>query len=229
MAHVLLVDDDATLLEALSLVLEDEKHRITKASDGQEALDIAQRDPPDVIVSDVNMPKLDGFALCKRLRDRGLDTPIILLTSRDNEIDEALGLELGADDYVTKPFNTRVLLARISALLRRNSHRKENRNAAARLTIGKLELDAECLEARYAGAALVLTLTEFRMLEALAGRPGIVLSRPRLLEIVRGDDSVVADRIVDTYVRRLRKKFESIDAKFAELETVVGAGYRWRR
>jgi len=229
MAHVLLVDDDATLIEALSLVLENEKHRLTIARDGQQALELVEHEAPDVIVSDVNMPKLDGFALCKRLRDRGIDIPIVLLTSRDNEIDEALGLELGADDYITKPFNTRVLLARISALLRRNSRRNEERDMSARRVVGKLELDADCLEARYAGAPVVLTLTEFRILEALAGRPGIVLSRSRLLELVRGDDSVVADRIVDTYIRRLRKKLEAVDGTFADLETVIGAGYRWRR
>jgi DNA-binding response OmpR family regulator len=229
MAHALLVDDDATLLEALSLLLEDNAYRVTTAHDGQEAFDIAQRDKPDIIISDVNMPKLDGFALCKRLRERGVEAPIVLLTSRDTEIDEALGLELGADDYVTKPFSNRVLLARISALLRRNSHRNEKRDHAAHVVVGKLELDAECLEVHYAGQLIAFTLTEFRILEALAGRPGIVLSRARLLEIVRGDDSVVADRIIDTYVRRLRKRLEAVDPTFAELETVIGAGYRWRR
>jgi DNA-binding response OmpR family regulator len=229
MPHALLVDDDATLLEALSLLLEDNAYRVTTARDGQEAFEIAQRDKPDIIISDVNMPKLDGFALCKRLRERGVEAPIVLLTSRDTEIDEALGLELGADDYVTKPFSNRVLLARISALLRRNSHRNERRDHSAHVVVGKLELDSECLEVRYAGELIAFTLTEFRILEALAGRPGIVLSRARLLEIVRGDDSVVADRIIDTYVRRLRKRLEAVDPNFAELETVIGAGYRWRR
>ncbi|MEO7111389.1 MAG: response regulator transcription factor [Polyangiaceae bacterium] len=229
MPHALLVDDDATLLEALSLLLEDNAYRVTTARDGQEAFEIAQRDKPDMIISDVNMPKLDGFALCKRLRERGVEAPIILLTSRDTEIDEALGLELGADDYITKPFSNRVLLARIAALLRRNFHRNGKRDHAAHVVVGKLDLDAECLEVRYAGELITFTLTEFRILEALAGRPGIVLSRARLLEIVRGDDSVVADRIIDTYVRRLRKRLEAVDPNFAELETVIGAGYRWRR
>ncbi len=229
MAKVLLVDDDRALLDALSLALENERHEIVTATDGIEGLAAAEREKPDVIVSDITMPGLDGFALCKRLRDRKIDVPIVLLTSRDSEIDEALGLELGADDYVTKPFHTRILLARISALLRRESLRTAKRGDVSHVALGKLTLDSDCLEAKYAGAALTLTLTEFRMLEALASRPGIVLSRTRLLELVRGDDSVVADRIVDTYVRRLRKKIETIDASFADLETVVGAGYRWRR
>ncbi len=228
MAHILLVDDDRALAEALSLVLEAEGHRVTTAVDGSEALARVEADGPDLVVSDVNMPRLDGFALCKRLRERGVGVPVVLLTSRDGEIDEALGLELGADDYVTKPFVTRILLARIGALLRRQTHRRSDTKEASHVVAGKLELDAERLEGRYSGTLLALTLTEFRILEALASRPGIVLSRARLLEIVRGDDSVVADRIVDTYIRRLRRKLEAIEPEFAALETVVGAGYRWR-
>ena len=168
MAKILLVDDDRALLDALSLALESEKHDIAIAHDGIEALAAVDRDKPDVIVSDITMPGLDGFALCKRLRDRKIDVPIVLLTSRDSELDEALGLELGADDYVTKPFNTRILLARIAALLRRDSLRRQKGNDAAHVTVGKLSLDSECLEAKYAGTPLTLTLTEFRMLEALA-------------------------------------------------------------
>lgn len=229
MAKILLVDDDRALVDALALLLEKEQHAISTASDGLEALDLVAKGMPDLVVSDVSMPGLDGFALCKRLRDRGVDVPIVLLTSRDTELDEALGLELGADDYVTKPFNTRILVARIAALLRRTSSRRAERDPAKRIVVGKLRLDAECLEASWADAPIHLTLTEFRLLEALASRPGIVLSRSRLLELVRGDESVVADRIVDTYVRRLRKKLEAVDPGFADLETVVGAGYRWRR
>ena len=175
------------------------------------------------------MPGLDGFALCKRLRDRNVDVPIILLTSRDSELDEALGLELGADDsspsLSTRAFSWRefrLFCAEIRFVAKRETTRRTSpsesspstRSASKRGTQGRCSLS---------------TLTEFRMLEALASRPGIVLSRARLLELVRGDESVVADRIVDTYVRRLRKKFEAIDSTFADLETVVGAGYRWRR
>jgi len=227
MAKILLIDDDASLLDALSLAFEDAGHDVVTAADGHRGFEAARRDAPHAIVSDVNMPGLDGFSLCKKLRESGSAVPLVLLTSRDNEIDEALGLELGADDYVAKPFSTRVLLARVAALLRRDAMRATQESERA-VTKGALELFPERLEVRYAGAAIVVTVTEFRMLEAMASRAGIVLSRDRLLEIVRGDESVVAERIIDTYVRRLRRKLEAVDASFDRIETVIGAGYRWK-
>jgi DNA-binding response OmpR family regulator len=172
------------------------------------------------------MPRLDGLALCRQLRQGGDLLPLLLLTSRDTEIDEALGLELGADDYVTKPFSTRVLLARVSALLRRESARATPGKAT--LQAGALELDADRLRVLYRGAEVAVTVTEFRLLEVLAKRPGVVFSRAQLLQLARGDDSVVVDRIIDTYVRRLRRKLEAVDPSFEAIETVVGAGYRWR-
>ena len=227
MARILLVDDDASLLDALSLTFEDAGYDVLTAPDGLRGLELAKKEAPDAIISDVNMPGLDGFSLCKKLREGGSRTPLVLLTSRDDEIDEALGLELGADDYVAKPFSTRVLLARITALLRRDAMRA-NREPERAVSKGWLELFPERLEVRYAGTPLVVTVTEFRLLEALATRAGFVLSRDRLLEIVRGDESVVAERIIDTYVRRLRRKLEAIDAAFDRIETVIGAGYRWK-
>lgn len=227
MARILLIDDDASLLDALSMAFEDAGHTVLTAADGIRGFERARTDRPDAIVSDVNMPGLDGMSLCRKLREAGDGVPLVLLTSRDNEIDEALGLELGADDYVAKPFSTRVLLARISALLRREALRK-SAEATQPLTKGALELFPERLEARYATKPIEVTVTEFRLLEALATRAGIVLSRDRLLEIVRGDDSVVAERIIDTYIRRLRRKLEAIDASFDRIETVIGAGYRWK-
>ncbi|MBX3217296.1 MAG: response regulator transcription factor [Labilithrix sp.] len=227
MSRILLIDDDASLLDALSIAFEDAGHEVLTAPDGARGLERARADRPDAVVSDVNMPGIDGLSLCRRLREAGDSVPLVLLTSRDNEIDEALGLELGADDYVAKPFSTRVLLARISALLRRETRRRsaEVERPVAR---GALELFPERLEVRYAKAPVVVTVTEFRLLEAFATRAGIVLSRERLLDIVRGDDSVVAERIIDTYVRRLRRKLEAIDASFDRIETVIGAGYRWK-
>ena len=183
---------------------------------------------PDLVVSDVNMPIRDGFWLCKELRTRGSTVPIILLTARDNEIDEALGLELGADDYVAKPFSTRVLLARVTSLLRRQELRQRRGPKAAPLTLGHLQLFADSLEVYYRGHPVTVTVTEFRLLDAIAGASGAVLSRDRLLAMVRDDNSVVAVRIIDTYVRRIRRKLEAIDPEFDEIETVVGAGYRWR-
>jgi DNA-binding response OmpR family regulator len=228
MARILLVDDDTALLDVLALAFGDAGYDVETALDGTTALELARKAPPDALVSDVNMPGLDGFALCRRLRADRHAVPIVLLTSRDSEIDEALGLELGADDYISKPFSMRILLARVAALLRRDAMRSKSASASATVESGPLSLDPERLEARYGGRLLELTLTEFRLLEALARRPGIVLSRERLLEIVRGDDSVVVERIIDTYVRRLRRKLEAIDPTFAAIETVVGAGYRLR-
>ena len=227
LARILLIDDDASLLDALSIAFEDAGHEVLTAPDGLRGVERVRADKPDAVVSDVNMPGLDGFSLCKKLREGGDRVPLVLLTSRDDEIDEALGLELGADDYVAKPFSTRVLLARISALLRREALRTSPAPERA-LTKGALELFPERLEVRYAGKPVVVTVTEFRLLEALATRAGMVLSRDRLLEIVRGDDSVVAERIIDTYVRRLRRKLESVDPSFDRIDTVIGAGYRWK-
>lgn len=227
MARILLIDDDPSLLDVLSLALEDAGHEPLLARDGAEGLALARSAGPAVIVSDVNLPRLDGFTLCRRLREAGDRVPVVLLTSRDGEIDEALGLELGADDYVTKPFSTRVLLARIGALLRRQVSRAAVSAPTAR-HVGRLEIDVERLELRFGGTPVGVTVTEFRMVEALAARPGVVLSRAVLLERMRGDDSVVDDRLVDTYVRRLRRKFEAVEAEFSCIETLVGAGYRWR-
>jgi DNA-binding response OmpR family regulator len=225
--RILLIDDDASLLDALSLAFEDAGHEVLTAPDGLRGLERLRADRPDAVVSDVNMPGLDGFSLCRKLRDEGDGVPLVLLTSRDNEIDEALGLELGADDYVAKPFSTRVLIARIAALLRREALRR-SAEAEKPIARGALELFRERLEVRYAKTLVTVTVTEFRLLEALATRAGIVLSRDRLLEIVRGDDSVVVARIIDTYVRRLRRKLETVDPAFDRIETVIGAGYRWK-
>jgi DNA-binding response OmpR family regulator len=224
--RVLIIDDDPELLEVLGLAFEDEGYTVVRAADGREGLAAIASAAPDIIVSDVTMPRLDGFSLCRQLRERGDETPLVLLTSRDGEIDEALGLELGADDYVTKPFSTRVLLARMAALLRRQAARAGARQEGPR-SVGPLELDAQRLEVRWRGAALTTTVTEFRLLEILTERPGIVLSRSAILERLRGD-TMVADRIVDTYVRRLRRGLQAIDPEFDAIETVVGAGYRWK-
>jgi DNA-binding response OmpR family regulator len=231
MARVLLIDDDAQLVDVLTLALTDAGHEVHAAKDGVDGLAAIERVSPAVAILDVNMPRLDGFAVIRKLRADGSTLPVLMLTSRDDDIDEALGLELGADDYVGKPFSTRVLLARVTALVRRDEARAPGASSAdalAPIVHGKLTLDLARMEARWAGAAFVVTVTELKLLEALATRPGLVLSRARLLELARGDDSVVADRLIDTYVRRLRRKIEALDASFDRIETVVGAGYRWR-
>ena len=226
MANVLFIEDDRALVDALSMAFEDAGHAVLAAFDGKEGLARALRDRPDVVICDVQLPRLDGFSLCRALRERGDRVPFLLLTARDSEIDQALGLDLGADDYVIKPASARVLLARVNALLRRQALLRGPAGEPSLVTAGDLVIDRERLEARDRGARIETTVTEIRLLEALASRPGIVLSRARLLALARGDDSVVADRLIDTYVRRLRRKLEAIDPAFDGIETVIGAGYR---
>lgn len=228
MARILLIEDDEELIDVLSMEFEDKGYQVIQAKDGAIGLERLKEKQPHLVVSDVNMPNVDGFTLCKTLRADGNQVPFILLTSRDSEIDEALGLELGADDYISKPFSTRVLLARIAALLRRETLRAQSQPSSPTLQHGRLALDAERLELRYADRNIEVTVTEFRLIEVLAGRPGTVFSRSQILDRIRGDDVVVTDRVVDTYVRRLRRKLEQVDPDFDEIETVVGAGYRWR-
>lgn len=227
--RLLIIDDDESLLDMLAMAFEDEGFEVACASDGQRGLELLEAGPVDVVISDINMPRVDGFTLCRRLREQGNDVPLILLTSRDSEIDEALGLELGADDYVTKPFSTRVLLARVRALTRRQrAIGGAEGPAEERVRVGQLELELGRMEVTYQGSPIKVTLTELRMLEVFARRPGIVFSRAQLLDRIRGDDSVVDERLIDTYVRRLRRKLEAVDPDFDGIETVVGAGYRWR-
>mgnify|MGYP002633409374 CR=1 FL=1 len=228
MARLLLIDDDRNVLDMIAMAFEDEGHEVLTAPDGLDGLRQAENSKPDLIVSDVNMPGLDGFTLCRRLRGAGNAVPIILLTARDTEIDEALGLDLGADDYVVKPFSSRILAARVAAILRREAHRASAAAPKKTLSVGGLSLDEERMEARYNGETFVTTVTEFKLLMTLARRPGVVFTRDQLLERIRGDDSVVAERLVDTYVRRLRRKMETIDSAFNGIDTVIGAGYRWR-
>lgn len=225
MARLLLIDDDPSLLEVLALSFEDAGHRVQTATDGAAGLAAIGAGGVELVLSDVNMPLVDGFSLCRKLRQAGSELPIILLTSRDSDIDEALGLDVGADDYVSKPFSTRVLLSRVTALLRRSELRRGARTAEPQVAVGRLLLTPERVEVSFAGTPLSVTVTEFRLLECLASRPGIVFSRDRLLEQLRGD-TAVEPRIVDTYVRRLRRKLEQVDPSAEVIETVIGAGYR---
>ncbi|MFO0641145.1 MAG: response regulator transcription factor [Polyangiaceae bacterium] len=233
MARVLLVDDDPSLLDVLSLAFTDAGHDVVTAADGKAGLALVERGGLDLVVTDVNLPHMDGFSLVRELRAKGHTLPVVLLTSRDTEVDEVLGLDLGADDFVSKPFSTRALLARVGALLRRDPKHAAPRQsppgeADTTITHKELAVDPERLTATYGGKELSLTLTEHRILEAFVRRPGRVLSRAKLLELGRGDDGVVDDRLVDTYVRRLRRKIEAFDPSFEGIETVVGAGYRLR-
>ncbi len=239
--RLLLVDDDALLCAVLSAALVEEGYTVEVAGDGRDALRRFQQRRPDLVILDVQLPELDGLEVCRRLRAQAT-TPIILLTSRAEEIDRVAGLDLGADDYVTKPFSTRELCARIRALgrrLPRNPTVAPLANpavagpASALLSADPVQAGELCLDparflATWKGVPVALTRSEFQVLLAISRRRGLVLSREQLLDLVRGDDVVVTDRTVDTFVKRLRKKLRQADPDFDAIETVFGVGYRFR-
>ncbi len=224
-ASVLLIDDDTALLNALELAFEDAGYTVHLATRGDEGLKVFEAQAPDLIISDVNMPGLDGFSLCRNLRKQGQQIPIILLTAREDEIDEALGFEFGADDYVIKPARSRALLARAQRLLNRTQPSAQGR----RIRSGPLSLDIGSMQALVHDTPLKLTVTEFRLLETMAGQPGLVFSRATLLARTHTDGTQVAERLIDTYIRRLRQKMKAVDAAYDPIETMIGAGYRWQQ
>lgn len=224
---LLLVDDDRTLASILSMALEAEGYSVRVAHNGLLGWRAFQEDTPDLIILDILMPEMDGLEVCRRIRKES-NVPIIMLSSRGEEVDRITGLETGADDYLTKPFSTRELCARIKVIGRR----LQPPGAPAVppvLTCGGLRLDQARFEVRWKEQPITLTVSEFRILEALARSPGFVLSRDRILDLARGEDVVVTDRTVDTVIKRLRKKFRDVDDSFEHIETVFGVGYRWRK
>lgn len=239
--RLLLVDDDALLVAVLSAALAEEGYTVEAAMDGRDALRRFQSRRPDLVVLDVQLPEIDGLEVCRRLRAQA-STPIILLTSRAEEIDRITGLDLGADDYVTKPFSTRELCARIRALGRRVGRAAAEPPVSAPAGVGtaaallgagpvhagELHLDPARFLATWKGRPVALTRSEFQVLLAIARRRGLVLSREQLLDLCRGDDVVVTDRTIDTFVKRLRKKLREADPEFDAIETVFGIGYRFR-
>ena len=237
--RVLVVDDDRGLSTVLAAALGDEGFAVTVADNGLLGLRRFEADGADLIILDVLMPEMDGLEVCRRIR-RKSKVPIVLLSSRGDEVDRVTGLETGADDYVTKPFSTRELVARIRAIDRRLGA-EPTAAAAPRPTpaaagglgseiieAGPLRLDPGRFEVRWRGKPVVLTRSEFQILGALARNRGMVLARERLLDLARGDDAVVTDRTVDTFVKRLRKKIRDVDDDFDGIETVFGVGYRYR-
>jgi len=230
--RILIVDDDRALAGVLAAALADEGFEVTRADSGLLGLRAFEAGGADLLILDILMPDMDGLEVCRRVR-RKSRVPIILLSSRGEEVDRVTGLETGADDYVTKPFSTRELVARIRALDRR----LEPPAAAAAppsflgaevVEAGPMRLDPARFEARWRGRAVTLTRSEFQILQALVRNRGQVLARERLLDLARGDEAVVTDRTVDTFIKRLRKKFCDVDAAFAEVETVFGVGYRYK-
>ncbi|HEX8626225.1 MAG TPA: response regulator transcription factor [Allosphingosinicella sp.] len=229
---IALVDDDRNILTSVSIALQAEGFATRVYSDGEAALKALVDNPPDLAVLDVKMPKMDGMELLRRLREK-VDLPVIFLTSKDEEIDEALGLALGADDYVTKPFSQRLLIARIRAILRRAEARAapveegEEEAETPQIVRGRLSMDPARHRVTWSGRDVTLTVTEFMILEALAQRPGVVKSRNQLMDVAYQDDIYVDDRTIDSHIKRLRRKFRATDAEFKAIETLYGVGYRF--
>ena len=227
---IALVDDDRNILTSVSMMLEAEGFAVRTYTDGAEALRGLTAAPVDLAILDIKMPRMDGMELLEKLR-RGSDLPVIFLTSKDDEVDELMGLRMGADDYIKKPFSQRLLIERIRALLRREALSREGGEtpvAADVLTRGDLALDAGRHMCSWKGMPVQLTVTEFLLLKALASRPGHVKNRDQLMDAAYGEHIYVDDRTIDSHIKRLRKKFKAIDSEFNQIETLYGVGYRYR-
>jgi len=231
MATIALVDDDKNILTSVSMLLEQEGYHVRTFSDGAAALTALATNPPDLAILDIKMPRMDGLELLRRLRQNG-DLPVIFLTSKDEEIDELMGLNAGADDYIRKPFSQRLLLERVKAVLRRGEARPPAGTPAdakrEALVRGKLALDPQRHECTWDGKPVRLTVTEFLILQCLAQRPGFVKSRDNLMDAAYDDQVYVDDRTIDSHIKRLRKKFKVVDDNFDAIETLYGVGYRYR-
>ena len=232
MANIALVDDDKNILASVTMLLEQEGYHVKSFSDPAAALTALTGAPPDLAILDIKMPRMDGLELLRRLRQGAADLPVIFLTSKDEEIDELMGLNAGADDYIRKPFSQRLLLERVRAVLRR----AEGKNAPPvpgeakkeALVRGKLALDPQRHECTWEGKPVRLTVTEFLILQALAQRPGFVKSRDSLMDAAYDDQVYVDDRTIDSHIKRLRKKFKVVADDFDAIETLYGVGYRYK-
>ena len=232
MAKIALVDDDRNILTSVSMVLEAEGYDVTTYNDGASALTALSDEAPDLGVFDIKMPRMDGMELLRRLRQK-TDMPVIFLTSKDDEIDEVLGLRMGADDYMRKPFSQRLLVERIRAILRRREAMAAAEESTGDegedviLKRGSLTMDKLRHTVLWKGKNVTLTVTEFLILEALANRPGFVKSRDQLMDVAYDDQVYVDDRTIDSHIKRVRKKFRAVDDEFSSIETLYGIGYRY--
>ncbi|THD57802.1 response regulator transcription factor [Phenylobacterium sp.] len=235
MAKITLVDDDENIVTSVSLALESHGHTVKAYFDGASGLAALENEPPDLAILDVKMPRMDGMEVLRRLR-RTSDMPVIILTSKDEEIDEILGFNLGADDYMHKPFSQRLLIERVKAVLRRAGVEGEEPQAPAQagaegtraIKRGKLTLDPARHDCLWDGKPVKLTVTEFLLLQSLAQRPGFVKSRDNLMDAAYDDQVYVDDRTIDSHIKRMRKKFRDVDPEFDAIETLYGVGYRYR-
>jgi len=229
MSHTIaLVDDDRNILTSISMALENEGFKVQTYIDAENALVGISRNPPDLAVIDIKMPRMDGEELLKRLRKK-TTIPILFLTSKDEEVDELLGLKLGADDFIKKSggFSIKVLIERIRVQLRKKTTNIEDTKNL--IKHGKLVLDSSQLECEWNGRPLPekLTTTEFLIVKELAKRPGIIKERAQLMDIAYKDNNDIEDRTIDSHVKRIRKKFKKVDQSFSAIETRYGSGYRW--
>ncbi len=229
MSHTIaLVDDDRNILTSISMALENEGFKVQTYIDAENALIGISRNPPDLAVIDIKMPRMNGEELLKRLRKK-TTIPILFLTSKDEEVDELLGLKLGADDFIKKSggFSIKVLIERIRVQLRKKTNNIEDSKTL--IIHGKLKLDPSQLECEWNGKPLPekLTTTEFLIVKELAKRPGIIKERAQLMDIAYKDNNDIEDRTIDSHVKRIRKKFKKVDQSFSAIETRYGSGYRW--
>ena len=231
MSRIALVDDDRNILTSISMTLEAEGFEVETYNDGQTALDAFNKKMPELAVLDIKMPRMDGMDLLQRLRQKS-KLPVIFLTSKDDEIDEVLGLRMGADDYVKKPFSQRLLVERIRALLRRQEavagDMTDDDSAESGILVrGQLRMDPLRHSVTWKDDDVTLTVTEFLLLQALAQRPGFVKSRDQLMDVAYDDQVYVDDRTIDSHIKRLRKKMRMVDPEFSAIETLYGIGYRY--
>jgi two-component system response regulator ChvI len=228
MYTIAIVDDEKNICETIAYALGKEGYKTHTYANGQEAWDVFQHTLPDLLILDIIMPMMDGLQLCRKLRALSERLPIIFLTSKDEEFDRVLGLEIGADDYLCKPFSMRELATRVKVLLRRLTLAGTGSAASECIVVDNLELDLQRYTAKWKKCALPLTVTEFMLLQSLIRQPGIVKTRSQLMEEAYPDNIFVSDRTIDSHIKRLRKKFTAVDDCFSYIETVYGLGYRYR-
>ena len=230
MVKICLIDDDQNILASLSLALKSEKFDVETYSDGISGLEALKNNNFDIAILDIKMPRLDGLEVLQKLRNMS-DIPVIFLTSKDDEIDQLLGLKMGADDYITKPFSQKLLIERVKVILKRTAFPSEENqvNNDTLIERGNLLLNMDRHECHWKGDRIKLTVTEFLLLESLVNRPGYVKNRDQLMSAAYSDDLYVDDRTIDSHIKRIRRKFKAIDKNFNSIETLYGVGYRFNQ
>lgn len=229
--NIALVDDDRNIIASVSMSLEAEGFNVKTYNDGEEGLQGITDNPPDLVVLDIKMPRMDGMEVLSKLRESS-NLPVIFLTSKDDEVDEVIGLRMGADDYITKPFSQRLLIERIRALLRRQQlegAQQDNEEESEEIVKrGDLVLDDSRHLCTWKGDPVNLTVTEYLLVKSLAQRPGHVKNRDQLIDLAYGENIYVDDRTIDSHIKRVRKKFKKVDTEFNQIETLYGIGYRYK-